>query len=435
MDKVKKLIGVILGSAGILLLTAAPVLAFDGAILSEIKISSKDNYSYKITLITNKDVRIQKNVTSDNKIVIDLDNTRTAESVNTIYNNSPEIDNVIVQPVSNNKVRVFIEGLNISSSKVVLDSRSQSLNLADETVPLSSASIDNNNVKQPEAPKNVESTKVEDITPVINLSDYPITQKDVSKTSSAPAEDNIISADENNLETEKTAVISGAMLKKIFSKQGFDWFLRIFAVIFIIIGAIKILGRQRNVIVELSSENLKLKELELYRAANDRKELLSKSLGSNFAKENQADKKAYGANSYHGIKEYQNSQIPPSKLSRPVDINEMKISPRTRIPASLEKDLQKSPAKQGSSSTPLTSSPPNNAPLKRQQSPVASAQALQTKAPAANKTQINQKEIKTARTQAENIQFLETMASIYQKSGRNDLAQNIKQSILKSKTA
>ena len=120
--KLKNLAVIIFCTAFVsLMMFVVPVYAFDGATLSEIKISSKDNYSYKIVLKTDKDVPVEKYITADNKIVIDLKNTRSAEFVNTIYNNSPEIDNVMVQPVANDKVRVFIQGLNISSSKIILD--------------------------------------------------------------------------------------------------------------------------------------------------------------------------------------------------------------------------------------------------------------------------------------------------------------------------
>ncbi|HBG49700.1 MAG TPA: hypothetical protein DDW90_09410, partial [Cyanobacteria bacterium UBA9971] len=57
--KLKNLAKMVFGAAFVsLMLAVVPVYAFDGATLSEIKISSKDNYSYKIILKADKDVPV-----------------------------------------------------------------------------------------------------------------------------------------------------------------------------------------------------------------------------------------------------------------------------------------------------------------------------------------------------------------------------------------
>ncbi len=101
-----------------------PCLAmFERAILSKIAITPQNNGTYKILVKTDRDVPINKIVKSKNKIVLDLKNTKASKFVNTIYNNSLGVDHVIVQPISDNRVKVFIEGENISYSNIVLDSR------------------------------------------------------------------------------------------------------------------------------------------------------------------------------------------------------------------------------------------------------------------------------------------------------------------------
>ncbi len=58
--KLKNTAKIVVASAFIFLMLAVmPAFAFDGATLSEIKINSKDNYSYKIILKTDKDVPVQ----------------------------------------------------------------------------------------------------------------------------------------------------------------------------------------------------------------------------------------------------------------------------------------------------------------------------------------------------------------------------------------
>jgi len=411
--KLKNMAKIVFSSAFIsLMLAVVPVYAFDGATLSEIKISSKDNYSYKVILKTDKDVAVEKYVTSDNKIVIDLANTKSAEFVNTIYNNTPEIDNVIVQAVANDKVRIFIQGLNIASSKIILDSRNEALDFMGGNN--SATSENTNNVPAPKSKTVAPTQTVQEnpSTPVINLAEKPTPNlnSNIQKQVKPQYSENNLQADKKNLfneeknsdlETVKTSMFGGGSLKKIFSKNGFDWLLRIFAVIFIAIGMFKFISKPKNITIDIASENLKERELELYRAANERKELLARSMGSNYTREKQAKKTTYGANSQYGIKEYQNSQLPPQRLNRPVENTYSDYNKATRL----------------------------NSALKTTKAPV------ETRKPVINNSKINQRDTKTAKTNADNIKFLENMAAIYQKSGRADLAQNIRQNIKRTQAA
>ncbi|OGH95238.1 MAG: hypothetical protein A2039_07490 [Candidatus Melainabacteria bacterium GWA2_34_9] len=398
-----------------LMLAVVPVYAFDGATLSEIKISSKDNYSYKIILKADKDVPVEKYVTSDNKIVIDLKNTRSAEFVNTIYNNTPEIDNVIVQAVAGDKVRVFIQGLNIASSKVILDSRSDTLDFMGDKA--SSVPVNNTSVSKPEVTALTQTAQSNQDIPVINLAQStaastttaaavqePV-KPQYSENNLQPPQDNLLNTENNNIETVKNSMVGNAALKKIFSKEGFDWLLRIFAVVFIAIGMFKFISKPKNVTIDLASDNLREREIELYRTANERKELLARSLGSNYTREKQVKNQAYGANSQHAVREYQNSQLPPQRLNRPVDsgINRP-VAPKIQ-------------ASQLNSALKTTKT------------------ATGTRKPVVNNSKISQKEIKTAKTNVDNIKFLENMAAIYQKSGRDDLAHNIRQKIKSTREA
>ena len=397
-----------------LIMFVVPVYAFDGATLSEIKISSKDNYSYKIVLKTDKDVPVEKYITADNKIVIDLKNTRSAEFVNTIYNNSPEIDNVMVQPVANDKVRVFIQGLNISSSKIILDSRSDSLDFMGDNSSAIPAKTNNVSALKTETAAPAQNVQQDEPLPVINLGEKSKTA--IKTTAQEPvrpqySENNLQTADnnspneENNIETVKNSMTGNVSLKRIFSKEGFDWLLRIFAVVFIAIGTFKLLSKPKNVTIDLASENMKTREMDLYRTVAERKELVSRSLGSNYTKERQVKNHAYGANSQYGIKEYQNSQLPPQRLSRPVDTD-------------INRAINRKPSTQQL-----------NAALKTTKA------AVDMRKPVVSNSRITQKEIKTAKTNVDNIKFLENMAAIYQKSGRTDLAQNIRQKIQSTRAA
>lgn len=335
-----------------------PAMAFEGAILKEITISSKDNYDYKIILKTDKDVPVEKYSTSDNRIVIDLQNTKASEHVNTVYNNTPEIDNVFVQNLPNDKIRIFIQGLNISSSKVILDSRNE---------PVAS---------EPEAAKPVEN-------PIV-----------------LPSKNHVVK-EENNEEIIEDTATAGISLKQIFSKEGFDWLLRIFAVIFVVIGCIKLLNRPQKVTIDLSTENIKEREKDLYRTINERKELLTKSIGNNSPEKIRQNRTPYSSNMGYGLREYQNNQRPPQKTTRPALDSNAKLNNANKL----------------------------NSALKTTRTPIRP----ETSRPALSNTRITKKDVTTAEVNVDNTKFLETMAAIYQKSGRDDLARNIRQNIIKSK--
>ena len=69
--------------------------------LSSIQINPAGN-SYQIVLNSDVEVPVKKVVESSNKVYFELQDIEPTASVNTIYNNVPNVDNVIVQPMSKN---------------------------------------------------------------------------------------------------------------------------------------------------------------------------------------------------------------------------------------------------------------------------------------------------------------------------------------------
>src|SRR3989339_461104 len=130
----------ILVAASIFAVSLPAYAAYEGAVLSEIEINPYHGDSYEIQIKTDKKVPIQKQVTSDNEIVLNLENIKPAKFVNTVYNNISNIDHVIVQPLSNNHVKITLHGNNVSTSKITVSTQGTSLpedkialNLADTT--------------------------------------------------------------------------------------------------------------------------------------------------------------------------------------------------------------------------------------------------------------------------------------------------------------
>lgn len=430
LNDINNVLGVVLGSLFFVFIfsMSSSAGAFDAATLSEIRISSKDNYSYKIILKTDKDVPVEKFTTADDKIVIELKNTKSANSVNTVYNNTPEIDNVIVQSASKDRVRVFIEGLNISSSKVILDSRNATLDLTeDENFPVIPSVGQKKPISEERQKQQEQSTSAAD-----NIEKAP-GQKIISLADEGVPQDELLMDEpkaKNSLGSLGSFSIAGISLKQIFGKEGFSWMLRIFAVIFIAVGAYSVFlnfSKQKGGMVNAEIGGYKEREMELYRLANNRKELASKSLGSNYTKETFVDKSTkgegktgYGANRQYGIKEYRNSQMPQQKLGNPPLNHNGNFSSNHRINEQTELKIN----------------------LKRNANELNSAKRMQQALPqvqqprqTVQKTRqnVNQKEVNSAKANYDNVKFLESMAAIYQKSGRDDLAKNIRKSLVQNR--
>lgn len=98
-----------------------PGFCSNNATLSAINIEGTKN-SFNITLKMSKDVDIQSKVLSNDRMVLELDKTTAATLLQTKFNKASNIEDVIVQPISNNKTRLFISGKNISKSKIIIDS-------------------------------------------------------------------------------------------------------------------------------------------------------------------------------------------------------------------------------------------------------------------------------------------------------------------------
>jgi hypothetical protein len=101
--------------------------AFDGAVLKAIKVDRAPNWDYVITIKADKDIPVKKYIMANDKLVLDLKNVKPAQFVNTMYNNSTSIQNVVIQPLSGDRIKIFLNGHNIAASKVILDTRNEAL--------------------------------------------------------------------------------------------------------------------------------------------------------------------------------------------------------------------------------------------------------------------------------------------------------------------
>ena len=375
----KKCINRMITAAGMVaILTFAPANAIENAVLSGLQISPSDNGAYNIVLKTNKNISFEKQITSDNKIVLDLKGIKQSEAINTIYNNTSNIDHVIFQPVSKDSLRVFIQGKNVAQSKINVDTKNLPLGLINSINAENTES--SNNIAVLELNKPIDTYK-----PVVNIDE---------ETETAEETNNFISYQ------IKQFLPAGFSFKNIFSKSNAGWLLSlVMSILFVILGLKALKPVDNNIKINLSSD-LKDRELDIYKKLNSSQDLIDTGLGSNRISAKNTNVQPI-AN--YGLKEYQSSQI----------------DPRTRINGF-------SKTKNDAKVTPLTArSILNNV----QTTP---------KTPLINKTQASGKiganELKAAKTNIDGIKFLESMDKIYEKSGRVDLAHGLQNNIMKVKS-
>lgn len=401
-----RLSGVLMASCALSILFSSSAFASGStAVLTGIDIKSSGNNTYKIEVKTDKNVPVEKFVTASDKLVIDLKDTQPSSFVNTVYNNATNIDHVIIQPVSNDKVRIFIQGQGVSSSNVSLntgflpDNQTLSQNTTPDPVTPNSAvntinaqntaeSVAQQSVPQPQSVQNSVQPTSSSETIVL---DQPI-------NSFRPADDAISSSDIESGQSSTHFSLAG--LKKVFSTSGFDWILRILTLGVLLVAGIKMLKPKKQVKINLAStSNENFKEIDLMKSRqNLLKQELQKGNPSVLNK-----KSGYGAASRYALKEYQNSQLPPA------------------------------PRNMGISSRIVTDSSPLRPTLNPQPAGLKRTPSARAVAPLGSK--IRKNDLNMAQSNLEGIQFLESMAKIYEKSGRVDLARDIQYNIQKAKVA
>ena len=78
------------------IITAMPTMAASNTTLNGVEISSNSR-GYDIVLNTDTATKIEKTISSSDKIILDLKNTKVAKDASTVYKNADGIENVVVR--------------------------------------------------------------------------------------------------------------------------------------------------------------------------------------------------------------------------------------------------------------------------------------------------------------------------------------------------
>lgn len=107
-----------------ILLSVTPAIAADNN-LNAVILEGTDK-GYNITLRADKVASLKKSVQSDGTLVLNLKNTTTSESLDTRYVNTTNIDNLIVEAIGNNDVKIHIKAKDIGKANIIFDTPASS---------------------------------------------------------------------------------------------------------------------------------------------------------------------------------------------------------------------------------------------------------------------------------------------------------------------
>ena len=343
------------------------------AILNGIEVKPLNN-SYEIILNTDQAIPLKTESPQSDKMIIDLKNIMPSKSVNTVYNNASNIDHVLIQPVGDD-LKITIQGLNVASANVLLNA--------------------------PKVPSDLIAAPVaKEITLNRAIDSYtPITAEDT--------------------ETDLSDILSltNIDLKNLLTPSGIGWIAGLGIIMFFLLRSMNETKEQAQK-YELSPKDILKQKSELRKASKqstsdvDVYAEISKAQGkfNESLKRKQSLPQQNVAAQNYGIKEYQNSQV----------------NPYTQI------------SKKPNVSTPIQQSPTAPKPTMNklqeavqainQRSAAQQAQEEQENAPiTATKPPITKRDLQKAEARLGNMKFLENMTNIYEKNGRVDLAQNIRE--------
>lgn len=362
------------GLALCLALSAAGVYANT---LSEVQINAADS-GYAIVLKTDSEARMKKVISSPDKMYIELKDVQASDELNTVYNNVANIENVTIQPVSKNDLKITLQGKDISSGKILFE-----------------------NAKTAPAPVQPEEESIELSAPVVNYTPvYDAGIEEVDQTAN-PQLNSALTA--MNIDREKV-VTTKNFLKKAANKAGDSNILIALGILALCaVFMFKPQKQQKQQIKIGLSQSLKDPNMGRELAIARKTSTPAASLRySGAAKTN------YGMNAYKQSQKnpYMTANTAPAHTG---------ISGIPRKPVTPRKSPVVSPSPARKAEPKMTAM---NAPI---QNPIHAV---------SENAAVNHRAV----TNIDSVKFLESITKIYEKNGRKDLAKGLKDNLKKVQT-
>lgn len=372
----------------ITLLTAFS-LAFTsaGAMAADVNLSgmdiSKAEDGYNIVLKTDKKTSYKKVLKNSEQLVIEMKNTAVSEDFSTTYNDAADINNVTVNPLGKDDLKIQIQGSDVEKSNISLDYK-------DAPTPLEAQNFDQNQINL--------SLPVTDYRPIYNEDSSKEEETETSMSSLLEKFNPV--ALSNKIKGE-------ASLDETAPKQDFKWMTYLGLFIIMATAGVKIFKSSDNNTQVGLTQSFKERERNLAKKLNTEvKETLS--LRSKIAQNANAPSINYG------LRSYQNAQKNPYENALPT----------ARIQHTSLKNSANPTTRYGTST--LKAAAPSAQRTYTRQNSYANRDAQPTITRASAPIQ------PTRTANVDSMKFLESMTKIYEKSGRTDLAMGLKNTIKKA---
>lgn len=326
--------------------------------------------TYNLVLVSDSSVPVKKTIQSSNRVMLSLKGVRMSKTLNTIYKNVSNVDNVIVEPVGVDGLNIILQGENAAASSVTFDPLVSASKFANTANPKKEVLLN--------APMNTYS---------------PIYKKENSST--------------NTISKESCVTGLTALLKSMFSGTKTTTMLvfGFFGLVFLL-GAKLIRGKDNEISVGLSQS---LRQKDAYAMRDMRDTINTRMVPSMTGGYKSQTQKPYTTATY-GLKAYQNSTPSPYLQMRSQSDSGV-MGHRTINAQTSPQQRQTRPISSVAKSIQETSyAKPRST---RAQSSTMTAPKLETK------------------SKIDNVKFLESMSEIYEKSGRPDLANGIRTKLSK----
>lgn len=262
------------------------VLASDN-VLQAIQVNGV-NDSYNIILKSDDLAELKKTIQAPNKMILNLKGIRASKTINTIYNNTSNVDSVVVEPTGEDSVKILIQADNVGNAGVHFDTLKTPLGV----------------LGKPEKQKTTDEI-------VLNepMSSYEPVYND--------------NQDEEDTGVSLTGVSSSAVkyLKSIFKNEKISWMVTFGLFAILVLSGLKTIKGKDNEIKVGLTQSLKQREIDMYRERGvgpntglvSELQSVSPNTSPNANSQNLA-----GAN--YGLRAYQNGTRNPyftSEIQRP----------------------------------------------------------------------------------------------------------------------
>lgn len=331
----------------------------------------KDTYS--ITLSTDTAVDVKRTIQSSDNMILTLKNIKPAKSLNTIYKNAAEVDSVMVETVGDKALNISIRANNISNSAINVD-------------PAKTEVLSTQSVVTPRKHKKSKKESIELASPIDSY--MPVYSDETEEF-------------EDDVPFEGIGLI--AKIKNLLSEGNNSNILTTGLIGLILFCGIKLFKKEEPETVIGLSQSLRDREISLY------KDMSMKGLTNSIA--------------------YEQPTVPQVAPKEPI-VPQVKPNFNANAGYGLR-------AYQSSSRNPYMSA--DNTMMQKTQQVKPQPRVMSTVGSRVNTLNINrpvQPNMTNTVAKASNIdsmKFLDSMAKIYEKNGRSDLAQGLKAGMLKAK--